>query len=312
MISENDSSSNQNINSVKNKIKFDEKFHIKLTENRSNCRDAKQSCKILQISSKLIIDDVISTLLSSEYPNLVIFIIECQNTISEESQKKIHEYLIKFDSDRPLILVQTYEDGNEEKYYFKAEKSNHFVDIDHNYSEDSRLSKKWLDDYNLELEPLEDKIFRKLSWMKNQSIFLRLLRATNLSEPYFGSMLLKVAENGSKTDLLAVLDASFEDNGRILSNQAQKYITTVFDSGESLDKADTDQNYSESGSDQSPDDDQGDLIYKISSEHEKQDTSRSFLLTAIQHTNKEIINLLDSFNPTTSIRATNKNINSCI
>jgi len=273
------------INSDEHPIKLDEKSVIKLAnENKNDVveKNAKQACKVLRISSKLDIREIISALKSSEYPNLFILIIEEPNIgfLSEN-----HEALRKFA--RPLIIHQICEAENETKFYYKEENSSQIVDIDQYYSEDYELYEKMQDTLSdlddRELHPFENKMLKKLSYIKNSSIILRFMRTLNLEESCF---VLKVTEKGSRADFLAVLDASFDGNGRILNNQAQNYIKNVFK---------VVQREVEPTLEESLVDIQDDPMDGTSSHFENRDSSQSILLTAVQHSNQEIIDYLVTY-----------------
>ena len=286
------------------KIRFDEKFVIKLINENNKFiidRNVKENCKILHISSELNIDQkctIISALEPSEYPNLFIFIIREQNlNILKENQgtkaKQLEESLSKFGDSRPLIIQQICEAQSETKFYYKAEKSSEIVDIDQHYAEDYELYEKWqhilsnLD--GRELQPFEDELLKKLSCIEDLSITLRFSRTLNLPESFFETPVKIVAMTGSKADLLAVLDAPFEDNGRILNDQAQNYIRYVFEDDESGSESDEVESTSEKASDE----ELGSRVDGISTKNE--DSSQSVLLTAVQNSNQEIIDYLVTY-----------------
>jgi len=276
-------------------IKINDNYIIKLTNENSKFiveRNARQNCKILQISSELDIAQklsIISTLEPSEYPNLFIFIIEHQddNFLTEGNgakARKLEEILTKFGAARPLIIQLSIMCKNCTKFYYKDENSNHIVDIVQNYFEDYELYERWqniLTSYlDQELQSFEDDILKKLSCLKNNSIILRFLRTFNMEEAFFGTTVLEIAENGSKAELLAVLDASFEENGRMLNSQAQDYIQYVFEGDESGSEDDEDQHDPKKGT---------------SSQTRNKDSSQSILLAALKYKNKEVINYLITY-----------------
>ena len=251
---------------------------------------------------------IINALEPSEYPNLFIFIIDEQNlnflnVTQDEKAKQIVGALNKFGAARPLIIQQICEAENKIKFYYKAENSSKIVDIDHHYPEDYELYEEWKNKLNSlngrQLEQFVDMMLKKISIIKESSIILRLLRALNLEEAFFGSMALKVAVNGSKADLLAVLDASFEDNGRILNNQAQNYIKYVFEDdesgSESQDAPDDDEMEVESDLQETSDEDQDAPIDRTSPKANTEDSSQSVFLTAVLHSNQQIIDYLITY-----------------
>jgi len=302
-MSEDDSPAIDENNSEENSIKFNENFIIKLTIKNNKViieRNAKQNCKILQISSELDIDQkltIISKLKPSDYPNLFIFKIEEQNgNFLNENQgnkaRQIVDHLNKFGSARPLIIQQKSEAQNGAKFYYKNGNSDHIVDIDQHFPEDYKLYEQWkhiLSSLDEELQPFEDKLLRKLSRIKYSSIILRFLRTLNLPESFFETLVRFIAVKGSKADLLAILGASFEDNGRILSDQAQNYIQNVFEDDESESESDE----KESDSEQLSDEELDDQMDTTSTTNK--DSSQSVLLTAVQYSNKEITDYLITY-----------------
>jgi len=307
-------SSNSSDDSVdKNSSKFDEKFIIQLTNENTKItdKDVRQNCKILQISSELEIDQklaIINTLEPTEYPNLFIFIIEHQNgaVLNENlgtQAQQLEECLNKFAAARPLIIQQTCEVENKTKFYYKNEKSSKILDIDQHYPEDYELYEKWQNKLSSlldqELQPFENELLKKLSHIKDSSIILRFLRTLNIQEAFFGTLVLEIAKSGSKADLLAILDASFEENGRILNEQAQNYIQFVFEGNnpenESADAPDEGQIQEEPTLEESSVDVQDDPMEVVSSQSKNEDSSQSVFLTAVQHSNKKIIDYLITY-----------------
>jgi len=291
-------------------IKFNENFIIKVTNVNTKITDknSKQNCKILQISSELNIDlklSIISKLEPSEYPNLFIFSIEHQNgNFLTENQgtkaQQLKKHLHKFGASRPLIVQMICETENETKFYYKAENSSEIADIDQHYPENCELYEKCRDNLSTildqQLEQFEDELLKKLSHIQDSSIVLRFLRTLNIQEAFFGTIVLEIAKSGSKTDLLAIFDASFEDNGRILSDQAQNYIKNVFEDDESRSESANaiDDEQVDSDLDDQPDD-QDDPIDEKSLKINIEDSSQSVFLTAVQNSNKEIIDFLITY-----------------
>jgi len=299
-----------------NSIKLHENFIIKLTnENYKTIdRNAKQICKILQISSEHVNTinstglqlqlppfchaNIISALDPSKYPNLFIFIIEEQNLNflnenQDEKAKEVVEVLNEFGAARPLIIQQICETEIKSRFYYKGENSDQIVDIDQHCPKDYELYEMWkniLSSLDKELEPFEDKMLIQLSYIKDSSIILRFLRTLNVPESFFETLVRYIAVKGSKADLLAILDASFEDNGRVLSDQAQNYIQNVFEDESGIESDEV-----ESDSEQLSDEDQNDPMEVSSSQSESEDSSQSVLLTAVQSSNLEIINFLITY-----------------
>jgi len=284
-------SSNSSDNLVENSIKFDKNFIIKLTDENSKIiidKNEKDTCKILQISSELDIDKklkIINDLEPSEYPHLFIFIIEEQNLNFLSENQEIFK---KFGASRRLIIQQICDAENKTKFYYKGENSSAIEDIDQHYAVEYEEYEKWkhiLSSLDKELQPFEDELLKKLSYIEDSAIILRFLRALNLPESIFEALVEFIAVSGSKADLLAILDASYEENGRILNNQAQNYIKNVFEDDESGSESDEVESDLEQLSDEELD----------GTSTKNEDSSQSVLLTAVQNSNLEIIDYLITY-----------------
>jgi len=246
----------------------------------------------------------------SEYPNLFIFIIEEQNlnflnVNRDKEAKQIVEVLNKFGAARPLIIQQICEAENVTKFYYKNENSHQIVDIDQHYPEDygeyEKCQRTLMELGIRKLDPFEEEMLKKLSFIKNSSIIYRFLRTLNIKEAFFRSLALKVAKSGSKEDLLAVLDASFEYNGRLLNNLAENCIEQLIGDGDeseskSSDASNKDKMKEESDLEESSDEDEiGVPIDAASSQSKKIDSNQSVLLTAVQKSNREIIDYIMTY-----------------
>jgi len=265
-------------------------------------KEAKKGCKILKFSSKFAFEEILNqlqTLKHEEYPNLFIFIIETTNigfyrTITTEETASIRKFkkkikkveklkriLTKFSLERPLILQLTSEDDKVTKFYYKDEQSCQFLGIDQN----QRNFEAFLNFPTFLCSVLDGKfhnclniVLEKLSLLKNSSLILRFSSLFDLSGELFNKLVLQYAACGSKSDLLAVLDAPFVGGVRSLSIDAQYYLSCVIN-----------ENYSNNieSDDEASLDDQEDDQYE-------DENSPSILSTAVENKNIEIIEYLIS------------------
>jgi len=254
-------------------IKIDEKFVLKLTKIIKNVnKELKTSSKVLHFSSEWDIGEVLTAidgLDPKEYPQLFIFsivvanfgLIAAHQEDSSDKFTKIQERLLKFSVARPIILQLTSEDENVSKIYYKEEASIQFTTINQQQdeSEESNAFSSFLHAFlNENFNDFENDVLDALPQLQNRLLILRFLRTLNLSDEFFGGTVLSMATIGTKAEFLAALDSPFDCNGRFLSNRAQKYISIVF---EDDDPANDD----------------------------------SVLLTAVQHSNQEIIGYLVTY-----------------
>jgi len=283
-------------------IKLNEIFLIKLTKEITNLKkEAKESCKVLHFPSEHTIDAVLeelTTINPAEYPNLFIFVIEVKNfAFPDETVEKVKEQLLKFGTSRPIILQLTSESGNFTKFYYKEEMSTEFCSIDEHQEnfEDTKNFPTFLCSFldgNLgQAEDFEINMIELLPQVLNSSLILRFLRTLNLSDEFFGSMILEVPKKGSKIDFLAALDAPFESNGRMLSIKAQNYLSGLF--------------YEDQPDDESTNDPEQEQVQNEASSIDQKDShsetsslssnSPSVLLIAVEHQNNEVIDYLITY-----------------
>jgi len=224
-------------------MKIDKKFILKLTKGSKNVnKEVKDSCKVLHFSSEWNFEEVFMTidgLNLKEYPQLFIFVIEVTNVgfIANNQQDssnkvtKLQKKLLKFSDDRPIILQLTSEDENMTKFYYREEKSNQFNVIDHQQDESeysSTFSSFLVSFFNGKFYNSEIEVLNVVREFENCSLVLRFLQTLQLSDGFFGSLVLDVASDGSRSEFVATLDSPFDSNGRVLSYRSQKYISDVF------------------------------------------------------------------------------------
>ncbi|XP_070504727.1 uncharacterized protein [Chironomus tepperi] len=256
-------------------------------------KKAKKNARILKISSRSNIDELLirlENLNHEEYQNLFIFIIEVTNfefcgpietdeTRSIQNSDKIKSILVKFNEDRPLILQLTSIDENITKFYYKEEKSCQFLDVDNiqkNFEEYLNFPTFLCSVLDGNLDSCSDILLNNLTILKNSSLILKFLRLFELSDEFLDRLILKCAACGSKSDLMASLDASFDVGVRTLSTDSQNYLSYLLNVNQSSAVSSF-------------------FSTQIESEDETQIDScayPSILSTAVEHKNTEIIEYL--------------------
>jgi len=68
----------------------------------------------------------------------------------------------------------------------------------------------------------------KLPKVKNSSLILRFLRTLELSEEFFNKLIHKYVAEGSKLNLLAVIDINVYENGKIQENQLKYFAESHY------------------------------------------------------------------------------------
>lgn len=109
-----------------NAVPINQNFVITLTEGDNIDHEMRNKCKILKFSSEFDFDKIlltISKLDSKHYPNLFIFIIETENSVSSESVKCLKNFLVSFSATRPIILQLTSKKEEKMKVFYKEENS---------------------------------------------------------------------------------------------------------------------------------------------------------------------------------------------
>ncbi|XP_070492349.1 uncharacterized protein [Chironomus tepperi] len=159
------------------------------------------------------------------------------------------------------------------KFYYKDENSTRLYTID----QDQRDFQKYLDFSTFFCSFLDgkfgiliDQLLSNFPEIKNSSLIIGLLKTSKLEQDYSHSLILKIAQHGSKSDLLAFLEASFNDDRRILNEESQKYLYTEFIEDATL----NDQEQLSSAS---------------------RNATTSVLLTAVEAKNEEIVDYLITY-----------------
>jgi len=211
-------------------MKIDEKFVLKLTKGTENVsKEVKMSCKVLHFSSEWNFEELLillDGLIHKEYPNMFVVVIEGKifEFLAENLEKcdKIKELILKLSQARPLLLQMTSEDENAAKFYYKEETLDYFINIDETTESFDEIK----DFPTLLCSFLAGKIDNvdqiTAAWRPiiKSSLSLKFLK---LFENLFYKLILEVAKSGEKTDLLTILEAPVEYEGRVLSVEAHTY-----------------------------------------------------------------------------------------
>jgi len=280
-------------------VQINTNFVINIPNESIIDKTGKRNCKVIKISCGINIDEVFNSFAevnAKEYPNLFIFIVE--GNLRNENVEKLKIILLKFDATRPMVLQIISKDEAIAKYYYKDETSDKFQDIDLQQTKCEKFQNfsTFLCYFLAQnIENLEDDIIEKLPKSGSCSLTLKFLRTLNLSEIFFDKLILKNSAHGSKKNLLAALDAPFIDDGRILTLESQEYLTkiicedpeaseTLFEENEQILEEDEVDQSSEASS----------LESTKSSESSDSHLNPSVLFTAIQNSNREVIDYLIS------------------
>ncbi|XP_070506054.1 uncharacterized protein [Chironomus tepperi] len=208
-----------------NQIKVDEHLVLKLqNETQKIIKEVKDTCKILHFSPEWMFEEVLSTIKRldpKKYPQLFIFVINVAKN-KKKSSAKIRQNLLKFGTNRPLILQLTSDDKNVSKMYYKQEDSNQFIDIDQDQQESKNLSSLLHLIKVKNANYFKNSVLNALSKFQNRSLALRLLQTLKLPNKFFARLLLTIAKKSTKSEFIAALDSPFD--GRMLSNRSQKHI----------------------------------------------------------------------------------------
>ena len=233
-----------NILSDHQEFKIDEKFILKLTKDiESVSNEVKELCKVLHVTSEQNFNDlfgILSRLNSKNYPNLFVFVIEVKkfrfNENNSKKSEKIEEVILNFGATRPLLLQLTLVDENVSKFYYKEDVSSQFLDVeqhDENIAEIKDFPKLLSSFLCDKIESVNQIITAWQSILKS-SLSMKFLK---LFKNLFFKLTLEVAKSGTKADLLTILDAPVEYEGRVLSVEAQHYLSTVFYEEQSYNKS---------------------------------------------------------------------------
>lgn len=161
------------------------------------------------------------------FPKLFFIIISIKDlenfnnttTRLRENLRKIEKYLDELMKNRPLILQISFDDNS--MFCYKHQKSLHFVELNQNIENHNNLLTA--------LSSSNDDVLYSLFDEKNSSTILRLLKATDFPEEEFNDLILNCALLGSKCDLMAMLDTSFADDGKLLNVDAQNILRKIFE-----------------------------------------------------------------------------------
>jgi len=224
-------------------MKFNQFIVIDSKESFKNIdKIAKLSSKVIVFSPKCALRNVkfcTSQLTPKNFPHLFMFVIETNNfeaLVTETNQESkdmeiINDHVKQFGINRPLVLQIAAANGTLSKFFYKLAGSDELVAVDiQEHFEDFLNVGDFINCFKKgRLEEFADKIVENVTTVENSSIVLRFLRTLELPVQLFDNLLLKCAAKGSKDDILAMLDASFQDEGRSLDVEAQNILSEMYD-----------------------------------------------------------------------------------
>lgn len=207
-------------------IPINQEYIIELTKENINIIDheTKKKCKIIKFTWNFNFNEIlliISRLEPKCYPNLLIFIIEDKNfgfscSNSFEKVKILHKFLSEFAKSRPLILQLTSNIEKDTKIYYKVEnfeKFLNFVTKPEKSEAFTNFSSFLLFYFANNSNNFESDVLKILPRVKNSSIILRFLRCLKFSLNW-SKLVEKCATFGTKSELLAAIDAPLDDEVR--------------------------------------------------------------------------------------------------
>lgn len=201
-------------------------------------------CKILKFSHDLSFIEVlkwISKLDAKDYPTTFIFIIDLTKADDVLYINILKRFLIIFDESRSLILQLTLRTDQKTKWYYKKEGSKTFEDIvEHQTSgtKDCNSFSSFLWRYLNRTVDLESLIDKSLRDIKNSSLIFKFVQTLKgVNEDFLHDLVMKCAEEGSVSDLLAAVDGYLDDKENICGNDIESYFSKTFNSTSVLMKA---------------------------------------------------------------------------
>ena len=196
---------------------------------------SRRSCKVLKFPIISNLDHAlvqISRLSLKEFPNLFLFVIVTNDGINFDAAQVKKHFFNNFDERRPIIIQITSENGSDTKWFYRKEMTNQFVDLEDEHHGDckdlSGFLRTFANKNAEEFTKLIKSFVENFSKFENSSTILRFMRILNVPDELFTMLATICALKGKKSDLLAILDASFEDDGRILSLDSQNILSETF------------------------------------------------------------------------------------
>jgi len=217
-------------------LDYKSEYVLNFTKEYKNInRASKSSCKVLKFSSKFSLKynlAQICRLKPKDFPRLLVFVIETKN-LDDINVVDIEEhYFDNFNEKRPIILQIKSENGIQTKWLYRKAHVNQIVNLDEDHDDFKDLSAILKNFTNQNIETFKghlEEFFEKFPDIKNSSTILRFLKTLDVPGEILIKLILKCALQGSKSDLLALLNASFEDDGRMLSIDLQNILSETFE-----------------------------------------------------------------------------------
>lgn len=286
-------------------IKIDSKYLVNYPKKggRLIAANVKKNCKILKFSSEWNIFKILKELTyfnSIEYPNLFIFIIEAKNFGFQSADKnrneefvKIKRILLKFDKSRPMIMQLLSIEENITKFYYKKINSSKFKAVKQQQVKTSEITNFptfLLAILDARIESFYYDLIERVDLIEDSAVVFRFLRLMDVYDNFFWELILKCTERGSKSDILAALNSSFVDDGKLLTIESQKFITDLYNNDQSSSEPDLDQDQASLseltvGNQQNPSDNDS-----INSDESYM--YPSVLSVAVEYSNQEVIDYL--------------------
>ncbi|XP_070489879.1 uncharacterized protein [Chironomus tepperi] len=194
-------------------------------------KNQKFHCKVLKFTSEWtfvdLIDEISYIYNKKQYKNLFVFIVECDDEITDKSDRfdVLESILIKFNKNRPLVLVLSSKNGNDSRVYYKNENQKLEIQPDLDDFDNCLPFFKFIKSDNAENVQL--KFLEKLPNIQGSSLILRLLRIFNFPENFYKELIQKCAIKGSVDDIVAALDIWLDNVEESMTIEAVEYLTEV-------------------------------------------------------------------------------------
>ncbi|XP_070497755.1 MATH and LRR domain-containing protein PFE0570w-like [Chironomus tepperi] len=236
-------------------------------------KNQKFHCKVLKFTSEWtfvdLIDEISYIYNKKQYKNLFVFIVECDDEITDKSDRfdVLESILIKFNKNRPLVLVLSSKNANDSRVYYKNENQKLEIQPDLDDFDNCLPFFKFIKSDNA--KNLQLKFLEKLPQIPGSSLILRLLRIFNFPENFYKELIQKCAIKGSVDDIVAALNIWLDNVEESMTNEAVECLTEV--------------SYIAQSDNVSPDD------VNNTNSHE---TETSILYLAVKNSKKDIVDFL--------------------
>ncbi|XP_070504897.1 reticulocyte-binding protein homolog 1-like [Chironomus tepperi] len=243
------------------------------TEYENINENQKLCCRVLKFTSEWtfvdLIDEISYIYNKKQYKNLFVFIVECDDEITDKSDRfdVLESILIKFNKNRPLVLVLSSKNENDSRVYYKNENQKLEIQPDLDDFDNCLPFFKFIKSDNA--KNLQLKFLEKLPQIPRSSLILRLLRIFNFPKIFYKELIQKCAIKGSVDDIVAALNIWLDNVEESMTNEAVECLTEV--------------SYIAQSDNVSPDD------VNNTNSHE---TETSILYLAVKNSKKDIVDFL--------------------